>query len=78
MSVQEMYKTIGRNIAACRKVSNLTQQQLADKIGISKSYLSKIEAPYSEQNYSLAVLFHIAKGLDVKIVDLLRSHDSLP
>lgn len=33
----------------------LSQDELADKIAISKSYLSKIEAPNSTKAYSLEV-----------------------
>ncbi|WP_223226433.1 helix-turn-helix transcriptional regulator [Sporomusa sp. GT1] len=42
--------------------------ELADKIGISKSYLSKIEAPNSTKAFSLDVLFAIADGLDVDVI----------
>ncbi|HAK74483.1 MAG TPA: transcriptional regulator [Sporomusaceae bacterium] len=49
--------------------SGLSQDELADKIGISKSYLSKIEAPNSTKAYSLDVLFAIADGLEVDVVN---------
>jgi len=45
-----------------------SQDELADKIHISKSYLSKIEAPNSTKAYSLNVLFAISDGLDVNII----------
>ena len=34
---------IGRFIAECRKKMNMTQQEVADKLGISQSYISRIE-----------------------------------
>ncbi|WP_090939222.1 helix-turn-helix domain-containing protein [Pelosinus propionicus] len=46
----------------------LPQDELADKIAISKSYLSKIEAPNSTKAYSLDILFGIADGLDIDAI----------
>ena len=65
------YREIGRRISFHRKHRGLTQQELADKIGISKSHLSKIEAPSSSKYCSLAILFDIADGLGIDIVILL-------
>jgi transcriptional regulator with XRE-family HTH domain len=67
----QRYKEIGRRIAFYRKQRGLSQEQLADRIGISKSYLSKIEAPSAEKFCSLMILFDIAAGLGVDIVRLL-------
>ena len=36
-------KTIGAFLAVLRKASGMTQQQVADRIGISRSYISRIE-----------------------------------
>lgn len=67
----DRYKEIGRRISLQRKLRGLTQQELADRIGISKSHLSKIEAPSSSKYCSLAILFDIADGLGVDVVVLL-------
>lgn len=68
----QRYKDIGRRIAFYRKMRGFSQEKLADRIGISKSYLSKIEAPSSLKFCSLTILFDIADGLEVDIVQLLR------
>jgi len=68
----EKYKKIGIKIAECRTKQGLTQQQLADKVGISKSYLSKIESPSTIKPFSLDVLFSIAEALDVGIIELIN------
>ncbi len=47
------YKKIGRNIKKYRTQSNLTQEELCEKVGISISYLSKIEAPNCNKSFSL-------------------------
>ena len=41
----EQYKIIGQAIKKYRKQRGLTQEQLADRVSISISYLTKIEAP---------------------------------
>ena len=41
----EQYKIIGQAIKKYRKQRGLTQEQLADRVRISISYLTKIEAP---------------------------------
>ena len=68
----QRYKDIGRRIAFYRKVRGLSQEKLADQIGISKSYLSKIEASSSLKFCSLTTLFDIADGLEVDVIQLLR------
>ncbi len=68
----QRYKDIGRRIGFYRKARGLSQESFADRIGISKSYLSKIEAPSSVKFCSLTTLFDIADGLEVDIVQLLR------
>ena len=68
----DIYKTIGQTIKKYRKQNNLTQEQLADKINISISYLTKIEAINCDQPFSLEVLLDIAEGLNISIHDLLE------
>lgn len=68
----EYYKIIGQTIKKYRKQKALTQEQLADKIGISISYLTKIEAPNCDQPFSLEVLLDISEVLDISIHQLLE------
>lgn len=67
-SNDERYRQIAKRIVHYRIRKGLSQDELADKIGISKSYLSKIEAPGSTKAFSLDVLFAIADGLDVDVI----------
>lgn len=60
-------KNVSKNIKKFRIQNNLTQKQLAEKIGISLSYLSKIEASNCNKSFSLHVLFDIADALNVDI-----------
>ena len=71
-SNNEKYKQIGIKIAYYQTQLGYTQQQLADKVGISKSYLSKIESQNTIKSFSLDVLFTLANALNVKTTDLIE------
>ncbi|MEE0686782.1 MAG: helix-turn-helix transcriptional regulator [Lachnospiraceae bacterium] len=65
------YKTIGLNIAYYRKLRGLTQMQLAERVNISRTHMSNIEAPNSHTSISLEVLLSIASVLDIPAYKLL-------
>ena len=67
----EEYKRIGLNIAYYRKLKGITQLQLAEKIDISRTHLSNIEAPNMTTSISLETLLDIADALDVSAAQLL-------
>ncbi|WP_041900597.1 helix-turn-helix domain-containing protein [Clostridium beijerinckii] len=60
--------SLGDNIKEYRKKANLTQEELARKIGVSKSFMSKIEI--NNKAPSFEVLLKIAKALNVLATDL--------
>lgn len=68
----ERYKKIGQQIQYYRKLKGLTQEELANAINISKSYISKIEAANCDKSFSLEVLFEIADALQIPISYLLN------
>lgn len=57
---------LGLHIAYYRKQVGMTQQRLADKLGIKRSYLSRIESINQNQHFSLELLFSICRILDVE------------
>lgn len=67
----EKYKQIGIRISKYRKEKGLTQEQLANEVGISYSLITKIEASNVICKMSLEVLFDIAEVLGVDVKDLL-------
>jgi transcriptional regulator with XRE-family HTH domain len=67
----DRYREIGQAIQRQRKLKGLTQEELAEKLSISLSYLTKIEAQNCDKPFSLEVLFDIADALDMKVSDLL-------
>jgi len=68
---RDKYIALGLNIAYHRKLAGMTQEQLAEKVGISRSYLGEIEAPNMITNISLEVLFALAKALAITAQQLL-------
>lgn len=68
---KEKYKKIGRNIAKYRKEKGLSQEELANNVGISYSYIIQIEAPNVVKKMSLEVLFDIAEYLKIDVKELL-------
>ena len=71
----EKYTQLGLNIALYRKLRGLTQEALAEKVGISRSHLSAIEAPNVVKAFSIELLFEIADALQVDSYKLLIFKD---
>ena len=69
-----MYKQIGNKVAYYRKLRNLTQDQLADRVSISVSSISKLERGKYNNNIPLSMLIMIAEGLKID-VSLLVTFD---
>ena len=72
----EEMRCIGRRIANFRKLRNMTQAELADKLHINKNYLSHIENASANKNLSLHMLIRISRALDVELA-LLTDIDDL-
>lgn len=68
-----IYKLLGKRIKLERQKNNLTQEQLAEKVDISSSYMGQIER--GERNVTIDNLIRIANILNVSIDYLLQ--DSL-
>lgn len=62
----EYYVRLGLNIALQRKLKKMTQADLADKVGISRTHLSNIEAMNTVTSVSLDVIFDIADILGIQ------------
>ena len=68
------YIEIGYNIQYYRKHKNLTQEQLAELVDISRQHLGAIEAPNIVRPVSLDLLFRIADVLEIDVRLLLDFH----
>jgi transcriptional regulator with XRE-family HTH domain len=65
----DMRRLVGRNIARVRREKGLTQEQVAERSGISQQYLSGLER--GNRNPSIVTLYEIAQALGVSHVDLV-------
>jgi transcriptional regulator with XRE-family HTH domain len=70
---RDRFIQLGITIAALRKVRGMSQYDLAEAAGISRSHLSSIEAPNIVRPFSVEVLYNIADALEINAGDLLNS-----
>lgn len=61
----DKYLQLGLKIAYYRKLRGLTQEALAEQIGVSAAFIGHVEAPNINKAISLDTLFDIAAVLDV-------------
>lgn len=61
----EQYRQIGLKIAYYRKLRGLTQEELAERVGLTPAYIGHLEAPNISKALSLDTLFDIAAVLKV-------------
>lgn len=61
---------IGENIRTIRENKNMTQTQLAEKVGTTQSQIGKYER--NEQDMTVLRLVEIANWLGVGIVDIVK------
>ena len=62
----ERYRDLGCAIAYYRKRKKLTQEQVADLVGISRQHMGAIEAPNMIRALFLDVVFNIATVLRIE------------
>ena len=72
-NINELLPIIASNIVKYRKQLGLTQQQLAFKATIDRTYIGYIEN--AKQNISLEILCSLAKVLKVSIIDLIETDE---
>ncbi len=59
---------LGRKIQKIRKVRGLTQEQLAEKVKVSTTFIGYVETGYRRPN--LKMIYKLARALDVKVKDI--------
>ena len=72
ITVKDALKQLGLSLAYYRKLKGLSQDQLAEAIGMSRTHISNIEAPNMPTSISLEALFTIAEVLGVEPAQLLE------
>lgn len=66
-------RAIGRNVAEIRRYRGLTQEHLADRIGISANTIAVIERGTYYPKFGNLLL--LSRGLDVSLRDLLEDRE---
>lgn len=56
---------LGHHIAYYRRKNGYTQKRLASAVGVTQTYISKIESENSINSFSMNVFFSICHELDV-------------
>ena len=71
---REKYRILGLRIAMYRKMRGMTQEQFAEKLGKSWSFISQVEANNGAKikGISLDTLFDISETLDISVVKLFE------
>lgn len=69
------FDVIRHNIKKYREMMQLTQQQLADKAGISMNYVAKIESKKMQRGFTIVILGRIADALKIDIRQLFDPID---
>lgn len=62
---RDFFLDLGEHIAFYRKRKGITQQELADQLGITRSYMSRIESINTVQTISMELFCNISRILDV-------------
>jgi transcriptional regulator with XRE-family HTH domain len=67
----QLRKAFGRRVRELRHIAEITQEELALKSGLDRSYVGQVER--GERNVSLANIHKIAAGLEVNPSTLLET-----
>ena len=61
------YDIVRKNIKKYRRIAGITQQELADRVGVSMHYISQIESANPNKYFTLVVIGRIADALGIDI-----------
>jgi len=65
----KLTQTLARNILSFRKVQGISQEELADRCGLHRTYIGSVER--CERNVTLSTLEALAAALAVSVPELL-------
>lgn len=64
----DRFRLLGLNIAYYRKLKGLSQEKLAERVGVSRTHMSRIET--ADCAVSLDVVFNVADALEIPVSSL--------
>jgi len=68
-AIERLLKNMGRRVGELRRLRQLTQEELAERLGLSPRYVQQIES--GDANPSIRALCEVAGHLHVDFQDLL-------
>ncbi len=69
---EKLYIRFGLTVQFYRKLRGMTQEDFADKIGRTWSFVAKVESPTQAYGVSMETLFRMAQVLDVPVSKLFE------
>ena len=69
----DLIKILADNVRSYRFQRNLSQEELADKCGLHRTYIGSVER--GERNVTLRTLSILADALNIQVTDLLIKKD---
>ena len=70
----ERIENLSYAIGYYRKKKGITQEKLAEELGVSRQHIASVEAPGMNRGVSLELLFNIAEVLEIEPYLLLKFH----
>lgn len=70
MDQSDILRQFGRAVRRLREAANLSQEELAHRSNLDRSYVGQVER--GERNLSLANIFKLAEGLNVTPVSFFE------
>lgn len=74
VSEHKILNTFGENVRKFRRTLNISQEELAHKADLHRTYIGMIER--AEKNITLVNMEKIANALEVKIEDLIKESNN--
>jgi len=68
---EDVRRLVGKNVRRLRIAAGLSQAELAERMGVDRSYVSGLEQ--GQRNPTVVTLWHIAKALGASLQDLVRA-----
>lgn len=72
----DINQIVGQNIRELRRMRRFSQEELAHRAGIDRSYLSELENGL--KNIGLSTIAYVAHALSVKVTDLFAGYNDPP
>lgn len=69
---EDNYIRLGLKIAYYRRLRKMTQEEFAEAIGLSWSFIALVESPSKAAGVSLETLFKMADVLNIEPYELLQ------